>query len=168
MKRLVVPAVLLLLAACESSAPQAVPPGSDVSATSEPGGTAVLDARGIGAVRLGMTAAQLEATGEIGDDVTTPEFSCTIRELKAAEGWVGLQEGVAVEIRVDERARTPEGLRIGDSRARMHEVYPGVEQYPHGFIRPLDAGTGYKFFFENAGDRLTAIGLVRADRGCLT
>ncbi len=168
MRRLVVPAVLLLLTACESSAPQAVPPTTGVDATSGVAGTAVLDPRGIGAVRLGMTAAQLEATGEVGGDVTTPEFSCTIRELKAARGWVGLQDGVAVEIRVDAGAGTPEGLRIGDSRARMHEVYPGVEQYPHGFIRPLDAETGYKFFFENAGDTLTGIGLVRADRGCLT
>ncbi|MFD0200140.1 MULTISPECIES: hypothetical protein [Saccharothrix] len=164
----VVLAVLLLLAACESSAPQAVPPTPDVSATSAAGGTAVLDERGIGAVRLGMTAAELEATGEIGADITTPEFSCAIRELKAAKGWVGIQDGVAVEIRVDAGAGTPEGLRIGDSRARMHEIYPGVEQYPHGFIRPLDGETGYKFFFENAGDTLTGIGLVRADRGCLT
>ncbi|PSL55446.1 hypothetical protein B0I31_105409 [Saccharothrix carnea] len=164
----VVLAVLLLLTACESPAPRAVPPAADVSATSGVDGTAVLDARGIGAVRLGMTAAELEATGEIGGDITTAEFSCTIRELKAARGWVGIQDGVAVEIRVDGGAGTPEGLRIGDSRARMHEVYPGVEQYPHGFVRPLDAETGYKFFFENAGDTLTGIGLVRADRGCLT
>ncbi|MCE6996972.1 hypothetical protein LZG04_19500 [Saccharothrix sp. S26] len=161
MRQLVVLAVLLLLTACE-------PPARDVTATSGAGGTAVLDSRGVGAVRLGMTSAELEATGEIGGDVTTPEFSCVIRELKAVRGWVGLQDGVAVEIRVDADARTPEGLRIGDSRTRMHEVYPGVEQYPHGFVRPLDAETGYKFFFENAGDTLTGIGLVRADRGCLT
>ncbi|XVS64579.1 hypothetical protein ACQPYE_00510 [Actinosynnema sp. CA-299493] len=168
MKWLVVAAVLLLPTACESSAPQAVPPATNVSATSGAGGAAVLDARGVGAVRLGMTVAELEATGEVGGDVTRPEFSCSIRELTAAKGWVGLQDGVAVEIRVEAGGRTPEGLRIGDSRARMHEVYPDVEQYPHGFIRPLDAETGYKFFFEDAGDTLTGIGLVRADRGCLT
>lgn len=165
---LVVMAAILLLTACESSAPQVVPPVTNVSGTPGVGDAAVLDSRGLGAVRLGMSSDQLEATGEVGADVTTPEFSCTIRELKAAKGWVGLQDGVAVEIRVDEGARTPEGLRIGDSRARMHEVYPDVEQYPHGFIRPLDAETGYKFFFENAGDTLTGMGLVRADRGCLT
>ncbi|MFE9744158.1 hypothetical protein ACFYOT_04575 [Saccharothrix saharensis] len=166
--KLVVLAAVLLLTACDATAPEAGAPTADVGATSEAGGTAVLDSRGVGAVRLGMTSAELEATGEIGGDVTTPEFACVIRELTAADGWVGLQDGVAVEIRVDGAARTPEGLRIGDSRARMHEVYPGVEQYPHGFIRPLDAETGYKFFFENAGDTLTGIGLVRADRGCLT
>jgi hypothetical protein len=165
MKRLVVLAALLVLTACDAPAPQAAPSASNVGAA---GGAAVLDARGVGAVRLGLTSAELEATGEIGADVTTPEFSCSIRELTAASGWVGLQDGVAVEIRVDADARTPEGLRIGDSRARMREVYPDVEQYPHAFIRPLDAETGYKFVFENAGDTLTAIGLVRADRGCLT
>lgn len=168
MKPLVVAAAILLLTACESSAPQVVPPVTNVSATSEAGGTAVLDPRGVGAVRLGMTVAELEATGEVGGDVTTPEFSCSIRELTAAAGWVGVQDGVAVEIRVDADARTPEGLRIGDSRARMREVYPDVRQYPHGFIRPLDAETGYKFFFEDAGDTLTGMSLVRADRGCLT
>ncbi|TQM81854.1 hypothetical protein FHX81_4238 [Saccharothrix saharensis] len=166
--KLVVLAAVLLLTACDASAPESGAPTADVGVTSEAGGTAVLGPRGVGAVRLGMTSAELEATGEIGADVTTPEFACVIRELTAADGWVGLQDGVAVEIRVDGAARTPEGLRIGDSRARMHEVYPGVEQYPHGFIRPLDAETGYKFFFENAGDTLTGIGLVRADRGCLT
>jgi hypothetical protein len=165
MKRLML-AALLLLAGCDASAPNAVPPSA--VAPAEATDPVVLDSRGVGAVRLGMAVAELEATGEIGGDVTTPEFSCVIRELEVVRGWVGLQDGVAVEIRVDGAARTPEGLRVGDSRARMHEVYPDVEQYPHGFIRPLDDATGYKFFFENAGDTLTAMGLVRADRGCLT
>lgn len=164
MRRVVI-ASLLLLAGCDVTGSRTVPSPTVVPAEAN---GAVIDSRGVGQVRLGMTSAQLEATGEIGGDVTTPEFSCVIRELKAADGWVGLQDGVAVEIRVDAGARTPEGLRIGDSRARMHEVYPGVEQYPHGFVRPLDAETGYKFFFEDAGDTLTGIGLVRADRGCLT
>lgn len=164
MRRVVI-ASLLLLAGCDATGSRTVP-SSTVVPTGANG--AVIDSRGVGQVRLGMTLAQLEATGEIGADVTTPEFSCLIRELEAADGWVGVQDGVAVEIRVEEGARTPEGLRIGDSRARMHEVYPGVEQYPHGFVRPLDAETGYKFFFEDAGDTLTGIGLVRADRGCLT
>jgi hypothetical protein len=167
MRRLVVAAALLLLTACDPVPRQAAAP-TPVSGTAEVDGTPVLDSGGFGAVRLGMALDQLEATGEVGGDVTTPEFSCQIRELKAAKGWVGLQDGVAVEIRVDAGARTPEGLRVGDSRARMHEVYPGVEQYPHGFVRQLDDGTLYKFFFENAGDTLTGISLVRADRGCLT
>ncbi|MEV8436404.1 hypothetical protein AB0425_03440 [Actinosynnema sp. NPDC051121] len=171
MKRvaLLVVAALTVSTGCDPAPrPAAGPATITVSETVAVDGTPVLDSHGLGAVQLGMGTAQLEATGEVGGDVTTPEFSCEIRELKTAKGWVGIQDGVAVEIRVDAGARTPEGLRIGDSRARMHEVYPGVEQYPHGFVRQLDPETLYKFFFENAGDTLTGISLVRADRGCLT
>ncbi|MGW4110788.1 hypothetical protein ACWEFJ_07905 [Actinosynnema sp. NPDC004786] len=165
--RRVLLAALLLLAACDV-APRPVPTTAGVSETVGADGTPVLDSRGVGRVRLGMTLAELEATGEVGGDVTTAEFSCPIRELKITKGWVGLQDGVAVEIRAEGGVRTPEGLRVGDSRARMHEVYPDVRQYPHGFTREVDPATRYKFFFENAGDTLTGIGLVRTDRGCLT
>ncbi|GAB2998976.1 hypothetical protein [Saccharothrix stipae] len=166
MKRLVI-AALLLLTACDP-APRPVAGPTAVSETAAADGGRVLDSRGVGQVRLGLTSAQLEATGEIGGDVTTPAFSCPIRELKTVPGWVGLQDGVVVEIRVEGGARTPEGLRIGDSRDRMHEVYPDVRQYPHGFVHELDPETLYKFFFENAGDTLTGISLVKADQGCLT
>ncbi|MFI9008738.1 hypothetical protein ACIGNX_16070 [Actinosynnema sp. NPDC053489] len=155
----------LLLTACDP----APPPGATTTArTAEADGAPVLDEHGIGRVRLGLTRAELELTGEVGADVTTAEFSCSVRELTTAKGWVGVQDGVAVEIRVEGGARTPEGLRVGDSRDRMREVYPDVRQYPHGFVRELPAGTVLKFFFENAGDTLTSIGLVQADRGCLT
>lgn len=168
MKRVLLAALLLLTACDVTPRPVAGSPTVTVGGTAEVDGTPVLDSRGVGRVRLGMTLAELEATGEIGGDVTTAEFSCPIHELKTTKGWVGLQDGVAVEIRAEGGVRTPEGLHVGDTRARMHEVYPDVRQYPHGFTRELDQGTRYKFFFENAGDTLTGIGLVQADRGCLT
>ena len=166
--KLVALAALLLLTACESSAPEAgSPTTANVGVTSGAGGTAVLDSRGIGAVRLGMSLEQLKATGEIGDVVTGAEFSCPVHELETVEGWVGLRDGVAVDLRVESGARTPEGLRIGDSRARMHEVYPDVERTPHGFVRAAEPGAWLRFFFRDAGDTLTGIGLTREGHGCL-
>ncbi|ONI82062.1 hypothetical protein ALI22I_38535 [Saccharothrix sp. ALI-22-I] len=167
MKRVVI-AALFLLTACDPTPRPTAPTTITVSETVEVDDTPVLDSRGVGAVRLGMTLEQLRATGEIGEEAGGPEFSCPVYALKVVRGWIGVEGGVAVEIRVEASVRTPENLRIGDSRARMHEVYPDVEQYPHGFIRALDGETQYKFFFENAGDTLTGMGLTRVDRACLT
>ncbi|WP_367133695.1 hypothetical protein [Saccharothrix sp. HUAS TT1] len=163
--RLLVVAGVLLLAACESATPPAAP--SSTAPATAAGEAGVLDSGGIGAVRLGMTVERLRATGEVGDDVTTLEFSCPVHELVAVRGWVGVQDGVAVDIRVESAARTPEGLRIGDSRDRMREVYPDVEQTPHSFVRVLDAATRYQFFFRDAGDTLTGMGLTKEGHGCL-
>ncbi|WP_158850598.1 hypothetical protein [Saccharothrix deserti] len=168
MKRVVI-AALLLLTACDPAPRPATPPTTiTVSETVEVDNSPVIDSRGIGAVRLDMALPELQATGEVGDRVDGLEFSCPVYELKAVRGWIGIEDGVAVEIRVESNARTPENLRIGDSRARMHEVYPDVSQNPHGFIQELDADTRYKFIFQNAGDTLTGISLTKVDRGCLT
>ncbi len=158
----------LVLTACDPAPPPALPPVTiTVSQTVEVDDTPVLDARGIGRVRLGMTSAELQATGEVGGPVGGPEFSCVVYALKAVRGWVGVEGGVAVDLRVESSARTTEGLRIGDSRARMHELYPRVEQFPHGFDQSLDAGERYRFFFMDAGNTLTGIGLSPPDRSCL-
>lgn len=168
MKPVVAALLALLLTACDPAPPPALPPVTvTVSQTVVVDDTPVLDASGIGRVRLGMTWAELQATGEVGGPAGGPEFSCVVHALKTARGWVGVEGGVAVDLRVEAGARTTEGLRIGDSRARMHELYPGVEQDPHGFDQSLDAGARYRFFFVNAGDTLTGIGLSRPDRSCL-
>jgi hypothetical protein len=163
MKRVVGAALALLsLTACDPVPRPAAPPTTiTVNETVEVDNSPVLDARGIGEVRLGMTLAQLQATGEIGDKIDKLEFSCPVYTLKAVRGWVGLQDDAVVEIRVESNARTPEDLRIGDSRARMHEVYPDVAQNPHNFIHELGGGVQYKFIFEKAGDTLTAIDLAK-------
>jgi hypothetical protein len=53
-------------------------------------------------------------------------------------------------VRIEVGVRTRDGLRIGDSRARMHQFYPEAEQDPHGFNQPLDASARYRFYFMNA------------------
>lgn len=168
MKRVVIAALFLLTACDPAPRPKSPPTTITVSETVEVDKTAVLDSGGIGAVRLDMTLEQLQATGEVGGDAGGPEFSCPVYALKAVKGWVGVQDGVAVEIRVESSVRTPENLRIGDSRARMHEVYPDVKPNPHTFIQDLGGGTQYKFIFESAGDTLTGISLTKVDAGCLT
>ncbi|WP_447005067.1 hypothetical protein ACRAKI_00470 [Saccharothrix isguenensis] len=161
--------LLLLLTSCDVAEPPTLPPVTiTVSETVEVDDTPVLDAGGIGKVRLGMTPAELQATGEIGGEANEPEFSCVAHTLNAVRGWVGIMDGVAVELRIEAGVRTPDGLRIGDSRARMHRLYPEAEQDPHGFNQPLDASARYRFYFMNAGDTVTGIELSRPDRRCLS
>ncbi|NUT50493.1 MAG: hypothetical protein HOV94_24770 [Saccharothrix sp.] len=169
MKRVAIAALLVAFATACDAAPRSLGPPTTVtvSETVQVDGAPVLEPDGIGGVRLGLTVARLEATGEVGADVTTPEFSCPIRELETVRGWVGIEDGVAVDIRVETAARTPEGLRIGDSRARMREVYPDVEQTPHGFVRLSAPGIRERFFFRDAGETLTGIGLTAEGHGCL-
>lgn len=168
MKPVVLIAAVLLLTGCEAVTPGTVPPTtSSTGSTGQVDDTPVLDHRGIGAVRLGMSFGGLQAAGEVGGEAGGPEFSCPVYALKAVRGWVGVEDGIVVDIRVEAGARTPEGLRVGDSRARMREVYPDVEQTPHGFVLELDEEARYQFFFADAGDTLTSIGLTQLNRGCL-
>ncbi|GAA1330734.1 hypothetical protein [Saccharothrix algeriensis] len=121
----------------------------------------VLGPEGVGRVRLGMTLAELEATGEVGGAVELPTASCPVRSLERVRGWVGVDGGVAAEIRVEAGARTPAGLRIGDSRDRMRRLHPGVEWNQHGFTAAVGGDVRYKFHFMNAGDTLTSMGISR-------
>ncbi|NUT91120.1 MAG: hypothetical protein HOY78_03740 [Saccharothrix sp.] len=125
----------------------------------------VLTPSGLGGVRLGMTLDELKATGEIGDQLDDwPQANCPVYGLKRAAGWVGIEDGVAVDLRLEGGARTPEGLRFGETQKRLKQLYPTVELTGHGYVLPVAASRWYYFAFANAGDTLTVMGL--RDRGC--
>lgn len=126
----------------------------------------VLRPEGFGAVRLGMTTAELQRTGEVGEVADMPEASCVMHELKRAKGWVGVDAGVAVEIWLEGGARTADGLRFGDSRERMRAVYPQVVMDQHGFTLAAGSDVRYFFYFVSAGDTLTGMGINRPTTGC--
>ncbi|MEJ2852566.1 MULTISPECIES: hypothetical protein [unclassified Saccharothrix] len=125
----------------------------------------VLTPTGLGKVRLGMTLEELKATGEVGEQLDDwPQANCPVYGLKRAAGWVGVEDGVAVDLRLDGGARTPEGLRFGESQERVKQLYPTAELTGHGYVLAVAESRWYYFGFANAGDTLTVMGL--RDRGC--
>ncbi|XVV03951.1 hypothetical protein ACQPW3_00525 [Actinosynnema sp. CA-248983] len=155
----------VLLAGCTTAQP------SSSSTTAAPARTVVADdvpvlnPGGLGKVRLGMTLEELQATGEVGAQLDNwPQANCPVYELKRASGWVGVDGGVAVDLRLEGGARTPEGLRFGDSQKRLKELYPAAELTPHGYSLPVADARFYYFGFSNAGDTLSVMGV--RDIGC--
>ncbi|CAL9659287.1 hypothetical protein AB0A74_05580 [Saccharothrix sp. NPDC042600] len=150
----------LLLAGCTTAQP------SPSSTTAVPARTVVVDdvpvlnPGGLGKVRLGMTLEELRATGEVGEQLDDwPQANCPVYELKRASGWVGIDGGVAVDLRLEGGARTPEGLRFGESRQRLEQLYPTAELTPHGYVLPVAESRFYYFGFTNAGDTVNVMGL---------
>jgi hypothetical protein len=120
---------------------------------------------GIGPIRAGMTVAQANAA--IGGGFAAPKggtTGCKYAVLrKAPRGlWVMLQDGrvARVEVRSGSIA-TSTGARIGDSEARIKQLYPGVATTPHKYI----AGGHYltvtgsdpanRIVFETDGSKVT-------------
>jgi hypothetical protein len=120
---------------------------------------------GIGPIRAGMTVAQANAA--IGGGFAAPKggtSGCTYAVLtKAPRGlWVMLQDGrvARVEVRNGSIA-TSTGARIGDSEARIKQLYPGVAVTPHKYV----AGGHYltvpgsdpanRIVFETDGSKVT-------------
>ncbi|MEV0677086.1 hypothetical protein AB0I60_11240 [Actinosynnema sp. NPDC050436] len=168
---LIVPAVLLA-AGCSASAgggPDGIGQATGSTASTRTvvvGDVPVLRPDGFAPVRLGARLDELRAAGEVGDLVEDPTVNCPVHRLVNARGWVAVEGGVVVRMRVEARVRTPEGLRLGDSRARLRELYPDAVQDPHRFTLEVTGNTRYEFYFLGGGDTLTAIGTGRPDTGC--
>jgi hypothetical protein len=93
---------------------------------------------GIGPIHAGMTVAQANAA--IGGGFAAPKggtSGCTYAVLtKAPRGlWVMLQDGrvARVEVRSGSIA-TSTGAHLGDSEARIKQLYPGVATTPHKYV----------------------------------
>lgn len=162
---------VLVVAAVLVAGCTAAQPAPSTTTTAAPARTVVVDdvpvltPNGLGKVRLGMTLEELRATGEVGEQLDDwPQANCPVYGLARAVGWVGIDNGVATDLRLEGGARTAEGLRFGDSRKRMKELYPAVEQTSHNFTLLVGGERRYYFAFDNAGDTLTVMGL--RDSGC--
>ena len=93
---------------------------------SETPAPSVLGPNGLGALRLGMTVEQAEATGLIVAFPGGTGSGCTQTHLRAGpEANVYYTKSLGIEI-IDAYAgiRTPEGIRIGSSLAAVRAAYP--------------------------------------------
>jgi hypothetical protein len=152
----------------------AMPPGHDMAGHShEPqAGDTTLTLRpdGMGPMRVGMTAH--EADLALGDfnlaksppGVPVDSMACTYaKSARLGPGVKVMVEGArVVRVEVDSgRAATAEGARIGDTEARIQQLYPGrVTVGPHKYtdghyltVRPAEAGdTTHLLIFETDGN----------------
>jgi len=117
----------------------------------------VVTESGAGPIRLGMTADELrphvEGLGEL--------EGCAYTKVPAAPGLlVMLFGGKVVRLDVIEMATaTAAGAQVGDTEARVRELYPDARVEPHkytdGHYLVVDAAPGRRLVFETDGTRVT-------------
>jgi hypothetical protein len=137
--------------------------------------TLTLRDNGMGPMQVGMTAAQAKlALGHfkvVPSDSTAPadSMACTYAiSARLPAGVKVMMEGArVVRVEVDSgRAATAEGARIGDTEARIQQLYPGrVTVGPHKYtdghyltVRPADASDNmHLLVFETDGKVVLSI-----------
>ncbi len=173
-------------AAHDHKAQDRVAPAADSSPSTKPvidpaaavpaGPRAVLTHEGLGRIRLGMSLAELRATGlariQTGDDPGNPcQAHFVLRRKKQVSGYVSRSHGV-VAIFVGRAARTSEGLYEGMSKAQAMRIYPRIhERGPNGLgivlsrpgVQPI---VRYRFVFGKGTGPVTDLFLERSDQDC--
>jgi hypothetical protein len=140
----------LALAGCRS--PESAPPSP---AASDPSAWVVSDS-GAGPITVGMTAAEIAGHVEKLGAVE----GCFYAKAPAAPGLlIMLFDGKVVRFDVIEPVlATAAGAKIGDSEARIRDLYPGVREEPHKYTDGhylVDTAPGRRLLFETDGARVT-------------
>ncbi|MCU7726031.1 hypothetical protein ODJ79_20085 [Actinoplanes sp. KI2] len=138
----------------------------------------VLGPAGIARIRLGMTAAEASATGNIRYQPVWPtagERNCAILMTEDAVFHFSRTFGLAI-ITAPDAVRTPEGIGAGATIAQVRAAYPKVHQLDVGtadlpvrvagrYAAPVpgNAAASYRFVFD--ADRVRFVSLVLDDQG---
>ncbi|CAN5267748.1 hypothetical protein BH09GEM1_BH09GEM1_26170 [soil metagenome] len=154
-----------------AAAPSPARPDSSAAAPAlpSPAGLATVSERGIGPVKIGMTLAEARAAtgGSLSAPPAADTASCGFATWKGpAVVRMMTAGGHIVRVDVDSgTATTDAGARIGDTEARIAELYVGrVETTPHKYkagghyltIKPAaPADSAYRVIFETNGSRVT-------------
>jgi hypothetical protein len=110
----------------------------------------VLGPDGLGALKLGMSRSEAEATGLVEPFRNEPSsdqclWSSALTGAPAGEGTVLHSQTLGVAtIEAYPGVRTPEGITIGSSLAAVRSAYPGFHMFdPTGVDSNLQTGRGY-------------------------
>lgn len=158
------PAVLLsLLAAC-SSRSETRPPGDSASTATRP---LAVTPEGVGPVRIGATLAELNsALGEQLKPAYDVNPECDYIDPASLPPGIALmvEKDTIVRIDVDTAGIvTPEGAGVGDSEAKVLELYKGrVQVQPHKYTGPTGhylvvkwpSDTLHLLIFETDGEKV--------------
>lgn len=139
-------AAALATAACSSdSTGSAAAPNSTTPSSSSPAGTSapaetsspaapadlVLGPTGIGTLKLGMSAADVEASGEVGkvnylNDTDECGSAASHNPVGAYSLWVSRTKGLVGIVALVPDAHTPEGIAKGATMAAVKKAYPAA------------------------------------------
>jgi len=153
-------AALLGLAACEDASLR-TPPGTGQTPQASPQWRAT--ARGIGPVRVGMTIGEAEtAIGAPIAGTASPGECVYVRSSQGPPGVMFMVVDGRI-VRVDVTGAdvlTDAGARIGDTEARVRELYDaGVSTTPHkytdGHYLTVAADAEHRLVFETDGQHVT-------------
>lgn len=121
---------------------------------------------GVDDVRIGMTFSELAPyLGNPADTAKIGDSCGYVGVAGAPEGVRFMVEGrrlVRVEV-INGSARTPEGIRIGDSEQRILELHPDARRLPHKYtdghyliaLPDAPSDTLHRYVFETDGSRVT-------------
>lgn len=117
-------------------------PNATTDTASSPGPTAqattLMTFDGVGRARIGTTATQLQEIGALPNAGKTGDASCRMVALDwlPAGVHVMLVNDTVVRIDADSTStlKTIDGAGIGDTEARIHQLYARVETLPHKYV----------------------------------
>ncbi|MER7498856.1 hypothetical protein AB0L05_07090 [Nonomuraea pusilla] len=127
---------------------------------------------GYGAVKLGMTAKQAQATGEVVKKMPG-NGGCSGWDLKkfpnpkdAVGVYVSPRKGVAA-IFAAKGMTTPEGIALGSTVKRLKAVYPRIKQDFHGYYVITVPGNKKAYYsFGVTRGKVTEYGIALNDQDC--
>jgi hypothetical protein len=150
------------LAACDSRTPQPATAAADAASSTSPASTPTAGPAGYGAITIGMTppeantAMALDLRAANPGEETEPCYYVMPGGDFEADPAFMVSEGRIARVDVDKPGiATAEGAQVGDSEARIMELYRGAEVTPHKYgdegdhyVTVLDADRGRALVFE--------------------